>query len=93
VLLFNSTSLVMSGQPELAIGLAPLRADAVVADLVYAPLTTALLADARRRGLRAVDGLGMLLHQAVGGFERWFNLRPQVTEDLRALVEPDLIST
>jgi len=92
-LLVNTTALGMSGQPELAIDLAPLPAEAVVADLVYAPLTTALLADARRRGLRAVDGLGMLLHQAVGGFERWFNLRPQVTEDLRALVEADLIST
>src|SRR5262249_56237170 len=80
-LLVNTTSLGMSGQPELAIDLAPLPADAVVADLVYAPLKTALLADARRRGLRAVDGLGMLLHQAVGAFARRFNLRPQITTD------------
>jgi shikimate dehydrogenase len=81
----------MSGQPALDIDVARLPTDAVVADIVYAPLETALLADARARGLRAVDGLGMLLHQAVGGFERWFGVRPQVTEALRALVEADLI--
>ena len=69
-LLVNTTSLGMSGQPALDIDVARLPANAVVADLVYAPLETALLAAARSRGLRAVDGLGMLLHQAVGGFER-----------------------
>jgi shikimate dehydrogenase len=82
----------MSGQSPLSIQLARLPANAVVSDLVYAPLETALLAAARSRGLRAVDGLGMLLHQAVGGFQRWFGMRPQVTEALRALVEADLIS-
>jgi shikimate dehydrogenase len=91
-LLVNTTSLGMSGQPPLSIQLARLPANAVVSDLVYAPLETALLAAARSRGLRAVDGLGMLLHQAVGGFQRWFGMRPQVTEALRALVEADLIS-
>jgi shikimate dehydrogenase len=90
-LLVNTTSLGMSGQPALDIDVARLPATAVVADIVYAPLETALLATARARGLRAVDGLGMLLHQAVGGFERWFGVRPQVTEALRALVEADLI--
>ena len=90
-LLVNTTSLGMSGQPALDIDLARLPANAVVSDLVYAPLETALLAAARARGLRAVDGLGMLLHQAVGGFERWFGVRPRVTEALRALVEADLI--
>lgn len=90
-LLVNATSLGMAGQPELDIDLSRLPAGAVVADLVYTPLETALLAAARARGLRAVDGLGMLLHQAVGGFERWFGVRPQVTKALRALVEADLI--
>ena len=91
-LLVNTTSLGMTGQPSLAIDLARLPAGAVVSDLVYAPLETALLAAARSRRLRAVDGLGMLLHQAGGGFQRWFGMRPQVTEALRALVEADLIS-
>jgi shikimate dehydrogenase len=91
-LLVNTTSLGMAGQPPLTIDLAQLPTDAVVSDLVYVPLETALLAAARSRGLRAVDGLGMLLHQAVGGFQRWFGMRPQVTEALRALVEADLIS-
>jgi shikimate dehydrogenase len=91
-LLVNTTSLGMSGQPPLTIDLARLPANAVVSDLVYVPLETVLLAAARSRGLRAVDGLGMLLHQAVGGFQRWFGMRPQVTEALRALVEADLIS-
>jgi shikimate dehydrogenase len=92
-LFVNTTSLGMAGQLPLTIDLARLPAGAVVSDLVYAPLETALLAAARSRGLRAVDGLGMLLHQAGGGFQRWFGVRPQVTEDLRALVEADLIST
>ena len=92
-LLVNTTSLGMAGQPPLTIDLARLPPGAVVSDLVYAPLETALLAAARSRGLRAVGGLGMLLHQAGGGFQRWFGMRPQVTEALRALVEADLIST
>ena len=90
-LLVNTTSLGMAGQPPLTIELARLPAGAVVSDLVYAPLETALLTAARARGLRAVDGLGMLLHQAVGGFQRWFGVRPEVTKALRALVEADLI--
>jgi shikimate dehydrogenase len=92
-LLVNATSLGMSGQGALAIRLDRLPPRAVVADLVYVPLETALLKAARHLGLRAVDGLGMLLHQAVGGFERWFGVRPQVTEALRALVEADLMRT
>ena len=63
---------------------------AVVADLVYVPLKTPLLAAAGRRGLKTADGLGMLLHQAVRGFELWFGRRPAVTSELRALVEADL---
>jgi shikimate dehydrogenase len=81
----------MAGQPPLTVELARLPAGAVVSDLVYVPLETALLTAAKARGLRAVDGLGMLLHQAVGGFQRWFGVRPQVTKALRAVVEADLI--
>jgi shikimate dehydrogenase len=92
-LLVNATSLGMAGQPALEINLRRLPASAVVADIVYTPLETPLLAAANERGLRTVDGLGMLLHQAVGGFARWFGVRPQVTEALRALVEADLIGT
>ena len=64
--------------------------DCVVADIVYVPLETPLLAAARARGLRTVDGLGMLLHQAVPGFERWFGVRPEVTPELRAIVVRDI---
>jgi shikimate dehydrogenase len=90
-LVINATSLGMSGQPALGISLSRLPLSAVVADIVYAPIETPLLAAARDRGLRTVDGLGMLLHQAVGGFERWFGVRPQVTEALRVLVTADLM--
>ena len=67
-----------------------LPADALVNDIVYAPLETALLAAARARGNMAVDGLGMLLHQAVPGFEAWFGVRPTVTAELRELIVKDL---
>ena len=80
----------MTGQPPLPIDLSPLRRDAVVVDLVYAPLETALLAAARARGLASADGLGMLLYQAVRGFQQWFGVRPEVTPELRAVVEADL---
>ncbi|MEH6951316.1 shikimate dehydrogenase [Nitrobacter sp. NHB1] len=89
-LLVNTTSLGMKGQPPLDIELPLLPPDAVVADLVYVPLETPLLAAARARGLRTADGLGMLLHQAVRGFELWFGQRPAVSPELRALVEADL---
>ncbi|HEY0851509.1 MAG TPA: shikimate dehydrogenase [Bradyrhizobium sp.] len=89
-LLVNTTSLGMHGQPRLEIDVALLPAGAVVADLVYVPLQTELLAAAEARGLKTADGLGMLLHQAVRGFELWFGRRPQVTVELRALVEADL---
>ena len=89
-LLVNTTSLGMHGQPALEIDIGRLPSDAVVADLVYVPLQTALLAAARARGLKTADGLGMLLHQAVRGFELWFGQRPQVTAELRALIEADL---
>jgi len=89
-LVVNTTSLGMAGQPPLAIDLAPLPGHAVVADLVYAPLETPLLAAARARGLATADGLGMLLYQAVRGFQLWFGVRPEVTPQLRAVVETDL---
>ena len=89
-LMVNTTSLGMRGQPPLELDVGRLPLDAVVADLVYVPLETPLLATAKARGLRTADGLGMLLHQAVRGFELWFGQRPQVTSELRALVEADL---
>jgi shikimate dehydrogenase len=89
-LLVNTSSLGMSGKPPLAIDLGPLNASAIVYDIVYVPLETALLRAARERGHRTVDGLGMLLHQAVPGFEVWFGVRPEVTPRLRALIEADL---
>jgi shikimate dehydrogenase len=89
-LLVNATSLGMQGQPALEIDIGLLPSHAVVADLVYVPLETSLLASARGRGLNTADGLGMLLHQAVRGFELWFGQRPHVTAELRALVEADL---
>ncbi len=89
-LLVNTTTLGMVGQPPLEINLR-CPASLVVADLVYAPLVTGLLAAARQRGLRTADGLGMLLHQAVRGFQLWFGIKPEVTAELRALVEADLL--
>ncbi len=89
-LLVNTTSLGMRGQPPLAIDLTPLPPDAVVSDIVYIPLQTELIRTARARGLRAVFGIGMLLHQAVPGFERWFGIKPCVTPELRNVVEADI---
>ena len=89
-LLVNTTSLGMAGQPPLDLEISALPPTAVVADLVYVPLETQMLASARARGLACADGLGMLLHQAVRGFELWFGTRPRVTAELRALVEADL---
>ena len=92
-LLVNTTSLGMKGQPALEIDVGLLPAQATVADLVYVPLDTPLLAAARGRGLRTADGLGMLLHQAVRGFELWFGRKPEVTPELRQLVEVDLAAS
>jgi shikimate dehydrogenase len=89
-LLVNTTSLGMHGQPALDVDIGRLPSHAVVADLVYVPLQTPLLAAARARALKTADGLGMLLHQAVRGFELWFGQRPTITPELRALVEADL---
>ena len=89
-LLVNTTTLGMQGQPVLDLDLVPLPDQAVVADLVYVPILTPFLAAARARGLRTADGLGMLLHQAVRGFTLWFGTKPDVTAELRALIEADL---
>jgi len=82
----NTSSLGMVGQPELRVPLDGLNRDALVTDLVYNPLQTRLLREATEMGCTTVDGLGMLLHQAVPGFERWFGTRPEVDDDLRAAV-------
>jgi shikimate dehydrogenase len=76
----------MTGQPPLELDLAALQVPAVVADLVYAPLETALLAEAKRRGHVAVEGLGMLLQQAATGFAHWGGVVPEVDQRLRAAV-------
>lgn len=88
--LVNTTTLGMVGNGPLDLDLGALGGDAVVADIVYVPLETPLLAQARARDLRTVDGLGMLLHQAVPGFERWFGVRPDVTDALRAILVADI---
>jgi shikimate dehydrogenase len=89
-LLVNTTTLGMEKQPDLDLDVGLLPADAIVADLVYVPLVTPLLKAARARDLRTADGLGMLLHQAVRGFALWFGRTPEVTGELRALIEADL---
>jgi shikimate dehydrogenase len=89
-LVVNATSFGMVGNPDLDIDLATVRDDAAVADVVYVPLETGLLRKAKARGLRVSDGLGMLLHQGCGCFEKWFGVRPVVTPELRARVEQAL---
>ncbi len=89
-LLVNTTSLGMAGKAPLEIDLSPLPKTAIVTDAVYAPLETDLLRSAKGAGNRTVDGLGMLLHQAVPAFERWFGVRPEVDDTLRNLILEDL---
>lgn len=89
-LLVNTTALGMSGQPDLNLPLDGLADGATVTDIVYTPLETTLLSEARMRHHPVVDGLGMLLHQAVPGFEKWFGVRPNVTDKLRQIVIDDL---
>ncbi len=91
-LLVNTSVLGMAGQPALTLDVGALPSDAVVSDIVYVPLRTPLIEAARARGLRTAEGLGMLLHQAAPAFERWFGRRPEVTPQLRALVEADVVS-
>jgi shikimate dehydrogenase len=89
-LLVNATKLGMPGESKLAIDIARLPADAVVADLVYVPLVTPLLRAATARNLRIADGLGMLIRQAAPQFQLWFGKRPEITRELRSLLEQDL---
>lgn len=89
-LFVNTTSLGMNGAPVPQFRFERLRSGAIVTDIVYVPLKTPFLHQAEKLGFSIVDGLGMLLHQAVPGFEKWFGRRPQVTADLRALVIADM---
>ncbi len=89
-LFINTTSLGMDGEAAPRIDFSPLVQDAVVTDIVYVPLKTPLLAQAEEQGFAIVDGLGMLLHQAVPGFEKWFGKRPAVDGTLRALIIADM---
>lgn len=89
-LVVHTTSVGMDGQGGSPLDVGRLAPDTIVADIVYTPLATPLLAAATRRGLTTVDGLGMLLHQAVPGFERWFGVRPTVTDELRAIIVDDI---
>jgi shikimate dehydrogenase len=91
-LVVNTTPLGMVGNEPLELELSGAPVSLVVADNVYVPLETSLLAAARARGLRCVGGLGMLLHQAVPGFQAWFGIKPDVDEELRRFVAADLLS-
>jgi shikimate dehydrogenase len=86
-MLVNTTSQGMAGQPPLDLALDKLPASALVSDIVYIPRETPLLAAARRRGNRTVNGLGMLLHQARPAFHAWFGVMPEVTAELRAMID------
>lgn len=83
LLLVNTSTLGMQGNPPLEINLKQLPSKALVTDIVYKPLVTPLLEQATKQGNRVVDGLGMLLYQAVPGFEAWFGVKPEVTKELR----------
>jgi shikimate dehydrogenase len=88
--LINNTSLGMAGKPPLEIDLTPLKKSAIVYDVVYVPLETPLLKAAKAAGHRTVDGLSMLLYQAVNGFSHWFGVTPKVTAEQRAMLEADI---
>lgn len=90
-LLINATSQGMEGQPPLKLNLQNLNPNALVADIVYAPLETALLKNAKDQGNPTLAGLGMLLHQAVRGFELWFGVKPEVTKELYELIAADVL--
>src|SRR4051812_17930616 len=88
--LINNTSLGMAGKPPLEIDLRPLKTSAIVYDVVYVPLETPLLKAAKAAGHRTVDGLSMLLYQAVNGFSHWFGVTPRVTAEQRKILEDDI---
>ncbi len=89
----NTTTIGMNGEGDLTVDLATADKDCVVYDIVYTPLETAFLRQAKNNNLRTVDGLGMLLHQAVPGFEKWFGIRPKVTNELRNMILKDIEQT
>ena len=89
-LFVNTTSLGMDDSDAIAIDFTAMRAGALVTDIVYVPLITPILAQAKEQGMCIADGLGMLLHQAVPGFEKWFGKRPEVTSELRAMIIADM---
>lgn len=89
-LFVNTTSLGMDDSDAIAIDFTAMRPGALVTDIVYVPLITPILIQAKEQGMRIADGLGMLLHQAVPGFEKWFGRRPSVTPELRALIIADM---
>lgn len=89
-LVVNTTSLGMNAEGDIPLDMSKLPNDALVTDIVYVPLITPLLAKAKEAGLKVADGLGMLLHQAAPGFEKWFGILPQVTPELRAMIIADL---
>lgn len=89
-LLINTTSLGMDGQPDFPLNLSGARTDAIASDIVYVPLETPFLAMAKKRGLHTSDGLGMLLHQAAPGFEKWFGKKPEIDMALRQVILDDL---
>lgn len=94
-LIVNTTSLGLKGSKAdensgLVINFSNVNTDCLVSDIVYDPLVTPFLGAAQKAGLKTVDGLGMLLHQAVPGFEKWFGIRPEVTDDLRQMIVDDL---
>jgi shikimate dehydrogenase len=89
-LIVNTSSLGMAGKEDMNFDFRTAKPSALVTDIVYVPLETSFLSSARLSGFKTVDGLGMLLHQAVPGFQRWFGVRPEVTPELRAIIEADL---
>lgn len=89
-LFVNTTSLGMDDSDAIDIDFTIMRPGALVTDIVYVPLVTPILAQAREQGMRIADGLGMLLHQAVPGFEKWFGRRPEVTRELRDMIIADM---
>ncbi len=88
--LVNTTALGLKGEGTLEMDFTDFHPDCIVSDIVYVPLETGFIRDARRHGLRTVDGLGMLLHQAVPGFEKWFGVRPEVTDELYEMIAADI---
>lgn len=89
----NTTTLGMKGSGDPGLSFEGVDHRAIVCDIVYVPLETTFLSAARAAGLKTVDGLGMLLHQAVPGFEKWFGVRPEVTDELHAAIVADIVST